>query len=157
MQWTRRHAGDALAGSHDRWARTFGYVTGVDYRITPYTLVGFALGGGGTNYGLSDGLGGGHSDMFQAAIYSSTHVDAAYVSAAIAYGFHQFNTDRYVTLAGTDHLAADFAANDIGGGSKADIASPFRVWVGRVSPGSLPTQPCRCRASELRKPVQRGQ
>ena len=31
-------------------------------------------------------------------------------------------------------------------GSKADIASPFRVWVGRVSPGSLPTPPCRCRA-----------
>ena len=49
-------------------------------------MVGFALAGGGTNYGLSDGLGGGHSDMFQAAVYSLTRVDAAYVSAALAYG-----------------------------------------------------------------------
>src|ERR1700676_4634191 len=35
-------------------------------------------------------------------------------------------------------------------GSKADIASPFRAWVGRVSPGSLPTPPCRRRRSERR-------
>jgi uncharacterized protein with beta-barrel porin domain len=108
-------AGDALAGSHDRWARTFGYVTGVDYRITPNTLVGFALGGGGTNYGLSDGLGGGHSDMFQAAVYSMTRINAAYVSAALAYGWHRVTTDRFVILAGTDHLVADFSANNVGG------------------------------------------
>jgi outer membrane autotransporter protein len=77
-------------------------------------VVGFALGGGGTNYGLSNGLGGGRSDMFQAALYSLTRVDAAYVSAAIAYGFHQFHTDRYVTVAGIDQLVADFDANNIG-------------------------------------------
>src|ERR1700681_295392 len=35
-------------------------------------------------------------------------------------------------------------------GSKADIAPPYRTWVGRVSPGSLPTPPCKCRASERR-------
>ena len=61
-----------MAGSHDRLARAFGYATGLDYRVTPYTVVGFALAGGGTNYGLSDGLGGGRSDMFQAAVYSTT-------------------------------------------------------------------------------------
>jgi uncharacterized protein with beta-barrel porin domain len=108
-------AGDSVAGSHDRWARTFGYATGVDYRVTPDTLVGFALAGGGTNYGLSEGLGGGHSDMLQAAVYSMTRVQAAYVSAALAYGWHRVTTDRYVTLAGTDHLVADFSANNVGG------------------------------------------
>jgi uncharacterized protein with beta-barrel porin domain len=107
--------GDSLAGSHDRSARAIGYAAGVDYRVTPYTVVGFALGGGGTNYGLSDGLGGGHSDMFQSAIYSLTRVDAAYVSAALSYAWHHVSTDRYVTLAGTDHLTADFSANNIGG------------------------------------------
>ena len=109
-------AGDAFGvGSHDRSVSAAGFATGVDYRVTPYTVAGFALAGGGTQYGLSQGLGSGRSDMFQAALYSLTRVDAAYVSAAIAYGFHQFNTDRYVTVAGTDHLAADFAANSIAG------------------------------------------
>jgi len=72
--------------------------------------------------------------MFQAAIYSSTRVDAAYVSAAIAYGFHQFNTDRYLNLAGTDHLAADFAANNIGGRLEGGyrFAIPNISWSGQL-------------------------
>jgi outer membrane autotransporter protein len=107
--------GNALAGSHDSSARVYGFATGLDYRVTPYTVVGFALGGGGTNYGLSDGLGGGRSDMLQAAVYSVTRVDAAYISAAIAYGWHHVNSDRFVTVAGIDHLTADFSANNIGG------------------------------------------
>jgi outer membrane autotransporter protein len=107
--------GDSLTGSHDRSARTFGYATGLDYRVTPYTVVGFALAGGGTNFGLSDGLGGGRSDMFQAAVYSSTRVDAAYFSAALAYAWHRVSTDRNVTVAGTDDLTADFSANNVGG------------------------------------------
>jgi uncharacterized protein with beta-barrel porin domain len=108
-------AGNAMLGSHDSSARSYGFATGLDYRVTPYTVVGFALGGGSTNYGLSDGLGGGHSDMFQAAVYSLTRVDAAYVSAALAYGFHHVSTDRFVTVAGLDHLTADFSANNVGG------------------------------------------
>ncbi|WP_172804525.1 ice-binding family protein [Afipia sp. GAS231] len=126
--------GDALGvGSHDRSVSNVGFATGLDYRVTPYTVAGFALSGGGTRYGLSEGLGSGRSDMFQAAIYSSTRVDAAYVSAAIAYGFHQFNTDRFVTVAGTDHLAADFAANDIGGRLEGGyrFAIPSMGWQGQ--------------------------
>jgi uncharacterized protein with beta-barrel porin domain len=107
--------GDFLAGTHNSSARTFGLATGLDYLVTPYTVVGFALGGGGTNYGLSDGLGSGHSDMFQAAVYSMTRVNAAYVSAALAYGWYNVSTDRYVTVAGTDHLTANFSANSVGG------------------------------------------
>ncbi len=107
--------GYAAAGSHDLTARAYGFATGLDYRVTPNTIVGFALGGGGTNFGLANGLGGGHSDMFQAAIYGLTRVDAAYVSAALAYGWHQASTDRVVTVAGLDQLTADFSANNIGG------------------------------------------
>ena len=109
-------AGDPFGvGSHDRSVRTFGFATGLDYRVTPYTIVGFALAGGGTNYGLSDGLGGGRSHMFQAAVYSATRVNAAYVSTAVAYAWHRVSTDRYVTLLGTDHLTADFSAHNVGG------------------------------------------
>src|SRR6202790_5358898 len=127
-------AGDALGvGSHDRSVSAAGFATGVDYRVTPYTVAGFALAGGGTQYGLSQGLGSGRSDMFQAALYSLTRVDAAYVSAAIAYGFHQFNTDRFVTVAGTDHLAADFAANNIAGRLEGGyrFALPRMNWPGQ--------------------------
>jgi uncharacterized protein with beta-barrel porin domain len=104
-----------LVGSHDRSERTIGLATGFDYRVTPYTSAGFALGGGGTNYGLSGGFGGGRSDMLQAAVYSVTRVDAAYVSAALAYGWYRVSTERILTVAGADDLTAKFSANDVGG------------------------------------------
>ena len=107
--------GDTLAGSHDLSARTYGYATGLDYRVTPYTVVGFALAGGDTNYGLSAGLGGGHSDMFQSAVYSFTRVNAAYVSAALAYSEFWASTNRTVTVAGFDQLNASFNAQGFGG------------------------------------------
>jgi len=107
--------GNALVGSHDLSARAYGFATGLDYRVTPYTVVGFALGGGGTHYSLSGGLGSGRSDMFQAALYSLTRFNAAYVSAALAYGWHNVSTDRFVIVAGFDHLTAGFNANNVAG------------------------------------------
>jgi outer membrane autotransporter protein len=104
-----------LVGSHDRSERTIGLAAGIDYRVTPYTVAGFALGGGGTNFGLSGGLGGGRSDMLQAAVYSVTRVDAAYLSAALAYAWHRVSTERVLSVAGTDDLTAKFSANNVGG------------------------------------------
>src|SRR6202021_1817915 len=91
--WTAAYGGQSNAdgnpfvGSNDRTATVYGSVVGVDYRVTPYTLVGVALAGGGTSYGLANGLGGGHSDMVQAALYSFTRFNAAYVSATVAYAW----------------------------------------------------------------------
>lgn len=107
--------GSATAGSHDLSARAYGFATGLDYRILPSTVVGFALGGGGTNFSVANGFGGGRSDMFQAAVYSLTRINAAYVSAAIAYGWHDVTTDRTPTLVGFDRLTAHFNANNVGG------------------------------------------
>ena len=59
------------SGSHDTASRTAGVAAGVDYKLTPDTLLGFALAGGGTGWGLSQGLGGGNSDVFQAGLYGS--------------------------------------------------------------------------------------
>jgi outer membrane autotransporter protein len=108
-------SGDLAAGTHDRSAHSFGVAAGVDYRVSPDTRVGFALAGGGTNFGVADNLGGGRSDIFQAAIYSRTYFDAAYVEAALAYAWNGVSTDRFVTLAGTDHLTAAFDAHDVAG------------------------------------------
>ena len=37
------------------------------------------------------------------------------MSAALAYGWHDVTTDQYLSVASSDHLTADFAANNIGG------------------------------------------
>ena len=61
--------GNAAVGSSNVTAQTFGFAGGMDYHFTPDTLVGFALAGGGTNWGLANALGSGRSDAFQAGVY----------------------------------------------------------------------------------------
>lgn len=110
---TNRASGDPVAvGSHDLTARTGGIAVGVDYR-GPGTVLGFALGGGGTNWSLAQDLGGGRSDAFQAGIYGAIHSGAAYVAAAFTYANHWVSTDRFAFAA--DHVTADFSAQSIGG------------------------------------------
>ena len=50
---TARSGDPAVIGSHDLSARTAGFAGGLDYRLTPNTVVGFALAGGGTNWSLA--------------------------------------------------------------------------------------------------------
>ncbi len=111
--------GNAASGSNTSTARAFGFVAGADYRISPATLAGFALAGGGTNFGVN-GSGSGRSDLFQAGAFVRHNVGAAYVSAALAYGWQDVTTDRSVTAAGFDQLQAQFNAN---------------AWSGRVEGG----------------------
>ncbi|WP_163414096.1 autotransporter domain-containing protein, partial [Escherichia coli] len=65
----------------------YGMAAGADYRFSADTLVGFSLGGAGTNYGLANSLGKGSSDVFQAGVYGRHQFGAAYVAAALAYGW----------------------------------------------------------------------
>jgi hypothetical protein len=108
-------AGDSSAGTPAWSATTYGAVIGLDYRATPYTTVGVALGGGSFNYSLSGGLGDGSGEMVQAAVYSMTRVNAAYVSAALAYGFYSVSTNQNVTVPSSEELTAAFNANNVGG------------------------------------------
>jgi outer membrane autotransporter protein len=111
---TNNATGDAaVVGSHDVRTNTWGIAAGLDYRLSPDTKVGVALGGAGTNWGLSDGLGGGKSDAFQAGIYGLTRSGPAYLSAALAYSSYWVSTDR-VAFA-SDQLTAKFNAYGIGG------------------------------------------
>jgi YVTN family beta-propeller protein/autotransporter-associated beta strand protein len=110
---SNRTSGDlAVIGSHDLSARTAGGAAGLDYRITPDTVVGLALAGAGTDWSLSQGLGGGKSDAFQAGLYGATRWGPAYVAAAFAFANHWMSTDRF---AFGDHLTADFNAQSYGG------------------------------------------
>ena len=110
---SNRTSGDiAVIGSHDLSARTVGFAGGFDYRLTPETVVGLAFAGGGTDWSLSQGLGGGKSDAFQVGIYGATKSGPAYLAAAFAFANHWMSTDR---LAFGDHLTADFNAQSYGG------------------------------------------
>ena len=120
--------GNATLGSNSASVRAFGFVGGADYRISPSTLAGFALGGGGTSFSVN-GFGNGRSDLFQAGAFVHHTIGPAYVTGALAYGGQQVTTDRTVTVAGVDQLHAQFNAHAVSGriegGSR--VATP---WMG---------------------------
>jgi fibronectin-binding autotransporter adhesin len=119
--------GNAIVGSHNTTTRAYGVVGGADYKITPNTLIGFALAGGGTNYSLSDAMGTGRSDLFQAGVFGRQNIGAAYLSAALAYGWHDVTTNRTVGVPGGDVLQARFRAETFSGRFEGGyrFATPF--------------------------------
>jgi outer membrane autotransporter protein len=112
---SQRTRGDAGAGTSDTTSRFGGFAAGADYRIAPRTTLGFALAGGGTSWGIADGLGGGKADVFQAGLYATHRWDAAYVAAGLSYSWYGTTTDRTLGLAGTDVLRGRFDAHSFGG------------------------------------------
>ena len=119
-------SGNATTGSHTTTSRAYGVAAGMDYSLTPDTKIGFALGGGGTNWGLSEGLGGGRSDVFQAGVYALTHYGPSYLSAGLAYAYHDASTNRTVSVSGVDTLAGTFHAN----GLSARLEGGYRIPAG---------------------------
>jgi uncharacterized protein with beta-barrel porin domain len=97
--------GNAALGSNNVTASDYGFAAGMEYHLAPDTAYGFGLAGGGTNWNLAQGLGGGRSDAFQAGVYAKTRFGPAYVSGALAFANHWFTTNR--TAVG-DQLRATF-------------------------------------------------
>jgi len=110
-QTTDGHAG---LGSNNTTSSVYGTAVGLDYRFSPSTVAGFALAGGGTGFGVN-GLGWGHSDLFQVGAFVRHNAGPAYLTAALAYGWQDVTTNRVVTAAGTDQLRAQFNANAVSG------------------------------------------
>jgi autotransporter-associated beta strand protein/T5SS/PEP-CTERM-associated repeat protein len=126
-----RTSGDpAVVGSHDLTARTAGGAAGLDYHLSRDSVVGVALAGGGTDWSLAQGLGGGKSDAFQAGIYGTTRWGSAYVAAALAFTNHWMSTDRFA-FAG-DHLSASFNAQSFGG--RVESGYRFATIYGGLTP-----------------------
>ncbi|MCA6126106.1 autotransporter domain-containing protein [Bradyrhizobium sp. WSM 1704] len=109
----------ASLGTSNTSSRVYGVAAGADYPLSPNTIAGFALAGGGTGFGVN-GFGGGSSDLFQAGAFIRHNAGPAYITAALAYGWQEVTTDRTVTVAGVDRLRARFNAN---------------AWSGRVEGG----------------------
>jgi uncharacterized protein with beta-barrel porin domain len=111
--------GNTALGSNNTISNITGTAVGADYLITPTTIAGFALAGGGTSFSVTNS-GSGRSDLFQAGAYLRHSDGPVYLSAALAYGWQDITTNRVVTLAGFDQLRAEFNAN---------------AWSGRVEGG----------------------
>ncbi len=109
-----RLAGDPTgAGTQALSARIAGVAASLDYSLSPETILGVALAGGGTNWGLSQGLGTGRCHFFQAGTYASTRSGPAYLSSAFGFANHWASTARFVAFG--DHLAGSFAGQSYGG------------------------------------------
>jgi fibronectin-binding autotransporter adhesin len=106
--------GNATLGSNSSTSSIVGTAVGADYRISPNTVAGFALAGGGTSFAVN-GFGSGRSDLFQAGVFVKHTAGAAYISGALAYGWQDVTTTRSVTVAGLDQLQANFNANAYSG------------------------------------------
>jgi autotransporter-associated beta strand protein len=107
-------SGDNVLGSNKTTSSVFGSAVGADYRFSPNTVAGFALAGGGTHFSVANG-GSGNSDLFQAGAYLKHTEGAAFIAAALAYGWQDVTTNRTVTVAGMDSLRARFNTNAVSG------------------------------------------
>jgi len=120
--------GDPVVGSNNITASAFGFAGGMDYHVTPSTLVGFALAGGGTNWGLGNGLGTGRSDALQAGGYGISRFGPAYIAAALSFSNHWFTTNRSAL---GDRLTANFIGQSYGarfeGGYRYGVLPTFGV------------------------------
>ena len=126
---SNRADGDPVIGSTDVTTSTYGYAGGMDYHYSPDTVLGFALAGGGTHWGLANALGTGRSDAVLAGVYGATHQGPAYLAAALAFANNWFTTDR--TALG-DQLTAKFEGQSYGGRLEGGYRLPVPSDHGRV-------------------------
>ena len=66
----------------------------MDYHVSPYTVVGFALAGAGTNWSLANAPGNGRSDAMQIGGYGISWFGPAYLAGALSFTNHWFTTGR---------------------------------------------------------------
>ena len=103
--------GNAGVGSNNITANAFGFAGGMDYHLSPTTVVGFALAGAGTSWGLANALGTGRSDAFQAGAYGISWFGPAYLAGALAFSNHWFTTNRSAL---GDEMTATFVGQSYG-------------------------------------------
>ncbi len=122
--------GNAAVGSTTVTASDYGGAAGLDYHFTPNLTAGFALAGGGTNWSLAQGLGGGRGDTFEAGIYTVARFGGFYAAGDFAFANHWMKTSR-IAFAG-DQLTASFNAQTYGGRFEAGYR--FALMTAGVTP-----------------------
>jgi uncharacterized protein with beta-barrel porin domain len=110
-----RSQGDTAIGSSDVTAQDWGLVAGHDIAFGGASF-GAAFGGGWGSYELENGFGSGTVGSFNAGLRATQELGAAYLSGALAYGYHAFSTSRSVT---GERYEADFSAHSLSGRAEA--------------------------------------
>lgn len=108
--------GNTTIGSSDITSQVWGLAAGHDIAFGG-TSLGAALGGGWGSYELANGFGQGSVGSFNAGVRATQELGpAAYLSGALAYGYHAFSTSRTVT---GERYEADYSGHSIAGRAEA--------------------------------------
>ncbi len=141
--WTKaygqagRTASDAALGAAGTASSLYGVAAGADRLISPGLLVGFALAGGGTSFGLGT-LGSGTGDFAQLGAYASMRLGPGYVSAALAYGWNRFDVTRNVLALG---VTETYRSSPVGHTFGGRIETGRRFSLGNPGFGPLAVTP----------------
>ncbi len=97
----------------------------MDYHYSPDTIFGFALGGGGTNWGLGTGRYR-TKRRIPGGVYGITRSGPAYLAAAVPFANHWMTTNRGAL---GDALRQTSMRRAMAGASKAAIVTQYcRRW-----------------------------
>ena len=114
---------DAASGAAALSASNVGLIGGADMQLTDGILAGITLDWGREHF--NSGNGSGISTDYAFGLYGRADAGAAYVTAALGYGWHQITTLRVVTFSGTDVLQGRQNADDFGGRIEAGWRMPL--------------------------------
>lgn len=108
-------SGSTTSGAAGLSSGSAGIALGVEKDLGDNTAMGLSL--GLDHQSLSAGAGGSaHSNDVTLGVYGRhSFSDPFYIAAALAYGWHDIESRRVVTVSGTDMLAAGFSATDLSG------------------------------------------
>ncbi|MBL8571675.1 MAG: autotransporter outer membrane beta-barrel domain-containing protein, partial [Phreatobacter sp.] len=136
--WTRaygqagRTASDAGLGAAGTASSIYGVAAGADKLVAPNLVVGFALAGGGTSFGLG-ALGSGTGDFAQLGAYASMRLGPGYLSGALAYGWNRFDVTRNVVALGvTETYRSGPVGHTFGG--RIETGRRFALGIAGVTP-----------------------
>jgi uncharacterized protein with beta-barrel porin domain len=111
------HAGiasDAATGAQSLKTGNTGFAGGVEIQANEKVRLGAAGGFGHSSF--TAGNGRGASDDVMLGLYGTADIlDQGYVAGALAYGWHDIDTLRTLSISGTDLLRGKFDAQDVGG------------------------------------------
>ena len=85
--------------------------SGLDYWLSPDTMVGFALGVGLMSWDVQGGNGSGDGTIFQGRVYGRKAFGPVYLSGALAGSYQDMETER---ASGSAVLTADYNAFNVG-------------------------------------------
>jgi outer membrane autotransporter protein len=116
--------GSAARGSSNVTDDTYGVAAGADYRFSPDARIGFAIGAGGVQTSVSQGLGTSTGAYGQIGVNGVYDIGPAYVGGAIAYSHAAFDTKRTVYVGTADQLKASPDGDVFGGRLEAGYHVP---------------------------------